>query len=89
LTEGFSSFRDSASVFLKAATDMSNVANILKDVHIPTEISIRREGTVQVILNGAEVLAAIKGDLQSYVNNQIVTMIKNSQQQVADQPPAA
>jgi TP901 family phage tail tape measure protein len=89
LTEGFSSFRDSASVFLKAATDMGNVANILKNVNIPTEISIRREGTVQVILNGAEVLAAIKGDLQSYINNQIVTMIKNSQQQVADQPPAA
>jgi TP901 family phage tail tape measure protein len=89
LAESFSSFRDSAAMFTKAASDMNNVANILREVRIPTEISIRREGTVQVILNGAEVLAAIKGDLQSYVNNQIVTMIKNSQQQVADQPPAA
>jgi hypothetical protein len=44
--------------------------------NFPREISIKREGTVQVILNGADIVAKMKGDLEREVWEKIITTIQ-------------
>lgn len=41
----------------------------------PKSLQIERSGTVQVILNGAEVVAKIKGDLEGYITERIISAI--------------
>lgn len=42
----------------------------------PKEISIKREGTIQVVFNGLEVMNKIKGDLEKYIYQTVIAAVE-------------
>lgn len=58
-------------VFLNNSKDLTLALN-----SFPKEISIKRDGVVQVILNGADVINSMKGDLEKNIFEQVIAQLQ-------------
>jgi microcystin degradation protein MlrC len=59
----------------------------LASVNIPTSIKVETRNQVEVVINGASVLAAIKGDLAREVTDQVISTLQTQVTQIISNMP--
>ncbi len=60
-----------AQQFLQASNQMAKAAEMLSNVHIPEKIEMKGTHTVQIVLNGADVLSNMQDSLRQLVMDEI------------------
>lgn len=66
---------------------LSNAAGVFKDMKIPDKIVLEFSGNHDVVINGAQLVAAIKGDVAKMVGEEIVSQLSEKMLgQVKDMP---
>lgn len=79
--------------FQNFAASINAAADKFANIKIPETININTNGKVEVILNGAQVLASITGDLQKQIaieiQNQIPKIIEAATAKIQTAPPVA
>jgi hypothetical protein len=63
------------------------LAESLASVNIPTSIKVETRNQVEVVINGASVLAAIKGDLAREVTDQVISTLQTQVTQIISNMP--
>ncbi len=72
---------------LNFANTTKELVSALKEFSFPKEISIKRDGVVQVILNGGELLSHVKGDMEKEIIKEIVKQLQDKlPKAIANQP---
>jgi hypothetical protein len=86
-----------SNINMQAFQDFARAINAAADkfasIKIPETININTNGKVEVILNGAQVLASIQGELRNHIaqeiQNQIPKIIKAATDKIKTEPPVA
>jgi TP901 family phage tail tape measure protein len=87
LTKAFQQFGEDSKNFLSSFTLTSKLlegtfnnfnqsAKELGDALKNINISVERKGSVEILINGAETLSRIKGDLENYIKDEIVKSVQ-------------
>lgn len=57
-------------------TTLSNLANVFKDLHIPEAIEVNVGGRQEVVINGAQLLAALQGQIAETVGKNLLEQFR-------------